>query len=369
MRGTHSAPEPGVRAILCLLLGFLAVTVHAAGASEPDSRDRGTALITFVSYQGNLPLAASPTQMRLAGAAALAEALAARGYRVAAYPDVETVMRRWRVRSDGYLSRGFLEALAAEFGIDRVTVARLDVYRDRLIVLARCVSVDSGSLVAVDVVEEPCGDLWENPEEAPLNWADAVSRAGRALGERWTEHRPAPGAKVLAVMPVRGAGVGSGHASIATYCLLRSLLDRDRWAVPDPSLVESGILDSGCRSLSMTREAREAVTSGFHAGRILVSSLVSFGGHWEPPAHAYDDADEAPVVPYELEVRAPVFLTVTLVDGESGDVLAGGGEYLEPESPSGLFGIAREVRASTRLTKGTNRLVSGVLPRKGEESR
>lgn len=353
--------------VLCLAGAVLLAASAGAEVRERPGDGRTSALVVFVSYDGTAPLALGATGMRLSGSRILARSLQSLGYRVVAYPDVEPVMRRWRVRSDRDVDAGFLGDLVSEFAVDRLTVIRLDVYADRVVVLARAMAAGSGSVVAAEVIEEPCGDLWKDAEAAPANWNAAVERAGRRLAERWREFVPAS-APTLAVLPVKAVGVAPGHADIAAFCLVRSLLEQGAWSLPDPSLVQTGMLEAGFRPRPLTAEAREDLRSRFSAAAVLAPDLVSFGLA-APRNEGVEDRGAGPGVPSQLETRIPVLLTLVLVDTGSGRVLAGDGAYLKPESPEGLFGVVRHIRASGRLEKGTQSLVAGILPEKGEQER
>ena len=128
------------------------------------------------------------------------------------------------------------------------------------------------------------------------------------------------------------------------------------------------MLESGHWPRSLTPETRAEIQEQFTAKVILLARLVSFDQTPATPRDAFDDDDPITEPPYQLETRIPIHLSLLLVDSESGNVLTGSGAYLEPENPVGLFGILRDVRAATRLSKGIAPLVEKVLPRKGEDS-
>jgi hypothetical protein len=353
--------------ILCVLvLSMLAVSSSSFG-DDPVAESNRIGTLVFVSYLGQTPLVLSPTQMRMLGSELLGAELEARGHEVVSYPELESLMLEWRVRSDRNLGLGFLGALANRHAVDRVLVATLVVYPDRLVVLSRGLETTSGWLVSATVVEELSGDLWGDPGQALENWRDVVGRASLTLADRWNGRTSEGSSGTLVVLPVTPIGINRGQSDMATYCLLGSVLEAKHWSVPDPSLVVSTLLKEGFTPRPLETEARRELASRFSAKVLLIPSLLSFGEEKAlSPSAVYED-DFENEIPHQLETTVPVYLSLLVVDSTTGNVISGGGEYLAPENPQGLFGIPNDIRVATRLRKGTDRLVR-IIPKKEEDS-
>jgi len=351
---------------LVLTLAFLAMVparISRAEGSDPAGEGPGTALLVFLTYRSARPLALDPIRMRLSGMETIGAALEGRGQRVVPQDDVEPLMREWRVRSGRRLQPEFLDAL--EGSAERLLVVELVVYPDRLIALARGLEPKSGTLIFAEAVEEPCGDLWGDPLEASIAWKDVIERTARSLVEREAQGFSAP-AETLIVLPVTPVGAGSGQGDVATHCLLGSILESGRWVVPDPFLVELVLRREGHDLLDA--EARLLLASRYAPRAILEARLVSFGFAMAAggPAQEDEEADARRMIAFELGTGDAIYLTLLVIDGESGRIVAGSGEYLEPEDPQGLFGILKEIRVAGRLKNGTDRLVRSIA-RAGED--
>jgi hypothetical protein len=333
----------------------------ACAADEPVAESHRKALVVFLSYRANTPLALPATRMRLLGTEALASALADSLNEIVTYPELEPLQRQWRVRSDRDLSAGFLEGLEGSFSVDRLIVANLLVYPDRLILLTREIEVGSGRVIAADVAEEFSGSLSDNALEALENWRQVTRKASRSIVRNAREVPPAAGAGVLVLLPMRPVGIGQGQVDMATNCLLRSLIESGSWLVPEPSLVESALEDDGFVHAPLVAGARQALASRYEPMALLMPHLVSFGEQQLVLGAGLHDEDYDGGISLVQAARTPMYLALLVVDAGSGSIVSGGSEYLEPVDPIGVFGVLREARVVGRLKAGTDRLVQ-VLP-------
>ena len=360
---TWSRPFAG-RLLAGVLLGAVLAagsvrTAAAAGAEEPVPMSGRTALLVFLSYDGNHRPSASPTDLRLAGSGRFAAALEARGRATVTYPDLDPVLREWRIRSDRSLTPESFRALAGWAAADRVLVVNLMIYSDRLVALAREIDAGTGYVTFAEVAEQEVDDFWADPATTLMSWNKAVDGAVAQVMKTWGTREPAGDGPALVVLPVDPVGVAEGHADLAMQCLLRSVLEVGRWSIPDPSLVRSTLRAEGFEPGALKADARRLLAADFGAQALLLPHLVSFGqtGRASGPILDTDDYG-ARDVSLGPETRLPLYLSLLVVDCASGRVMSSGGEYLKPEEPLGLFGMVRDIEVSARLKRGTERLVS-----------
>ena len=368
-----------IPALGALLTGFAPGGVAAedgAGASR-------SAVLVFVSYDGNLPSPPDPTRIRLAASRELAAALERLGRPAVTCPDLEPTMRRWRIRSERDLGPDFLGALASEFSATEVMVVGLCVYRDRVLFLARGVSAPEGRLAWADSDEElrtgetagAVPDTQAEPESQAaqetqaepdtqveleeLTAAAAVKLALASLA------RPAELAtQGLVVMPLVAVGVDRGPSSLAVQCLLRSLVETGHWIIPDPTLVVSALQHEGYDPLQLEEGSRHSVSARFGTKKIIVPRLVSFPSatSFAPPPSTTDDLETRA---QEWSPDVPMYLSLAVIDCASGLVQSGEGEYLAPENPYRIFGRMRDVSLARHFQAGTDRLVQSLIAAEG----
>jgi hypothetical protein len=358
------SPSSTGRLLAGALLGAILVagSVRAAAAADakaPAPTPGRTALLVFLSYDGNLELSGSPTDLRLAGSRRFAAALEQRGRPVVTYPDLDTVMREWRIRSDWSLTPESFEALTDSAAADRVLVVNVLVYTDRLVALAREIDAATGYVTFSEVAEQEVDDLWTDPATTLENWNKAMDGVVARVMKTWGRDEAAGSGPILVVLPMNSVGVAQGHAELAMQCLLRSVLEAGRWSIPDPSLVRSTLRAAGFEPGGLTADARRLLATDFGAEALLLPRMVSFGqsGRANGPMLDTDDYGARDIT-LGPETRLPLYLSLLVVDCESGQVRTSGGEYLKPEEPLGLFGIIRDIDVSARLKRGTERLVS-----------
>jgi hypothetical protein len=352
-----------------LVAAAVASSAPASGSApaegDPPAAPR-TALLLFVSYEGNLPSRPDPTRLRGSAIDALSAALVRSGHDVLGLADVELAMREGRIRSERDVGEAFLDTLATRFAAEQVVLARLTVYRDRVLLLARGVSAATGALAWVGSDERPrslpssapAGEVLAELETlAALAAPNAVPDPGAARGG------PAGGS--LVVLPLRAIGLERGPSSLAMHCVFRSLLEARRWAIPDPALVVSALIADGFDPFQLEEDARLALARRFGAAAIVVPRLVSFPqGATSSPASPEVESDlGAP--DREWSIDDPVLLSLVVVDCASGRVVSGGGEYLAPEKHYGMFGVARDVPLERRFQTGADRLVRALVVKEG----
>jgi hypothetical protein len=152
-------------------------------------------------------------------------------------------------------------------------------------------------------------------------------------------------------------GVGPGPTDVATYCLLRSVLDTRIWSLPDPSLVVNTLQREGHDPVLLEGESRRLLSTEFGVDALLIPRLVSFNLQPGGTADRFDDEDGPRNISFEPDTRVPFYLALRIVDCTTGNLVVGRADYLEPEDQQGLFGIAKEIRLARRLQKGTHRLM------------
>ncbi|MBZ0267164.1 hypothetical protein K8I85_03345 [bacterium] len=344
-----------------------------AGAQEAEEEDARTAshplsgrhaLLLFVSYRGNLDVPIHPTVLRRTSGERLANAFAAEEGSFVTYPAVEPLMRKWRVRSERDLALPFLRELADSFDVAHVTVLRLVTYDDRVLLLGRSLSPRTGRLEWADVAEAiHGGDLWKDQAGAFARLDALVDAGARALLQAPAPALPDASPTLLA-LPLLPIGLGRGESDLAWQCLLHSLLRTGEWTLPDPSLVVNEMQHGGFDPRFLDPRGRDHLVNAFSASRLLVPRLTAFprpGDTTNPAALVYEDMP----VSAELQRRVPVLFTVSLVDGSSGAVVAGGARYLTSENATGLFGRTHQQQIIRRYQGGADQLVRTLLPPEG----
>jgi hypothetical protein len=368
-----------------LALSLLAASTPAArtlpAASDSIARDlpppvSRTAIVCFVSYAGRPPLPVAASDVRRVGRGALASALEARGHAIVPFDEeVLPLLRAWRVRSIELIEPGFLEALAAQTGADRLLLVDLDVYADRVFLYGRWIFTATGDLAWVDVIEEemparkPAATTTAATTAAPaaespdgrVDWARAVTRAGHRFVDRCREPAVDESAARLVVLPTEAIGVTQTQSNLGTYCLLRSLIESQRWRLADPALVLRTLQLSGCSGALLDQRGRDALTIQFAPDAALLPRLVSFGTQ-RPASAPIPDEDEPPASSLAEEGRVPLGLALLAIDCATGEIVAATEAYVEPRRPIGLFGTVRDVHLMERLWNGARRVTRALLP-------
>jgi len=331
-------------------------TAPAGGASSR------TALLVFVSYRGNLRVPIHPTDVRLAATGILAADLADRGRTVVTVPELEPLMRRLRLRSEGDLSREALRSLADDFGADELVVARLVADDDRILLLGRALSTSNGWLRWAAVEEEPGGSgLWTDPAAAGDRLAAMVTAAAGRLTASESPRPVAEPAEGIVPLPLETYGLDRNDTDLAQLALLRSLLAAGHWHVPDPALVVDEMQRGGFDPRLLSAAARTRLAEDFESGSLLVSRLNAF-----PPSGTSSsgvipaDDDFAGAAAPRVRRESPVLFTLALLDARTGRTLAGPGAYLEPGAAQGIFGIIRAVPSARRYEETADVLVRSL---------
>ena len=339
-------------------------SVAAQDSTKVGSR---SALVVFLSYYGTYPLSVHPTRMRLIANETLSRALEGEDHEVISYDDLEPLQREWRVRSERGLSSGFVEDIVSTFSVDRLLIANLVIYPDRLIFLARSLTTNNGMLVSAEVLEEDAGDLTGDPLKALQSWRQTLRRAGPKIADGLQDLPLTETASTLILLPMSSIGLGPGQTEVASFCLMRSLLRSGDWSVPDPSLVAFELQQTGHDLARLEAGARGELTRQFGAAMLLIPQMVSFDDPQPSRGHVIEDGDLSAGPSLLQETKVPIYMSVLVVDVGTGRVISGNGAYLSAVNPLGAFGIAKHTLVITRLKEGTDRLVR-ALPRIGEES-
>jgi hypothetical protein len=366
------ARSPVALAAACALLGPLAPPVARAddGAAAPTRADDGgfaprTALVVFVSYRGSVAVPLHPTRVRLATSRLLAEALAQQGRSVAEAPQLEPLMRHRRLRSERDLSRAFLQDVAQDLSADELVMVRLVTYDDRILLLARGMSVDGGWLRWAAAQEEVGGrELWSEPDAAMDRLESLVGAAIRRLvaaADESSPVAPAAGDDAVVALPLTAAGLGRGESDLATLCLLQSLVGARSGPVPDPALVVDDMQEGGFDPYELGPAARRKLAADFAARRLVVPRVTAFPPGTQAASGLSIPAEEGETTSRTVGRQVPVLFLLTLVDAGSGRLVAGRAQYLEPERTIGMFGRSRRARLADRYERGTRTLVHSLL--------
>lgn len=354
MRARRSLPL----ASLLAAAAVLALPAASAASEAPD--EPRSALVLFVAFPTNLYDFPDPTALRHLANRELAAALAARGRSVVAAPEIEPAMRTWRVRSERDVGPGFLGALGTEHGAREVVLATLAVYRDRVLLLARGLSPNSGRLGWVHSVEEP------RDETAPADLDVVVAAAAVRLAEGCAPRGLGERAEDLVVLPPRPVGLDRGPADLAVHCLLRSLLATGRWSLPDPTAVVAALQDAGRDPYLLDAGARRVLAERFGAGRLVVPRLVAFPPNAPPAALAALARDDFGASIPGAAPETSLLLSLVAIDTGTGRILTGETTYLAARNAAGIFGIARHDPLDARLQGETDRLVHALLDGEGD---
>lgn len=348
---------------------LLAAAFLAPPAPAPAAEDARTALVLFVSFPTNLYDFPDATALRHAAGRDLAGALEEGGRTVVTAPALEPVMRAWRVRSERDVGRGFLGALGSEQGAGEVVLATLAVYRDRVLLVARGLSPNSGRLGWVHSVEErrayrPSEDEAEAAADAPDVQAElerVVAAAARRLAAGCATRGVDAGAQDLVVLPLRPVGVDRGPAGLAVHCLLRSILDTGHWTVPDPSAVVDALLEAGHDPYLLDDASRGVLAERFGARRLVVPRLVAFAPGSSGAATPEFARDEFAGPSGATRTESSLLLSLVTIDAATGRILGGETTYLASRNPAGIFGIAKQDPLDARIQGETDRLVHALL--------
>jgi hypothetical protein len=352
-----------LRGVLCVFVIQLTGTalVAAPVVGEPAVQSRKAALLVFVSYQGHGPSQLAASEARLSGSRLISAELRADGRCVLTYPELEPIMRHWRIRSDRDLSFEFLNALVAEYSVDHVLVSKLLAYHDRLLLLTRQLDPQSGMLLSADVAEEALfPDSWVDRVSTLSDWERAVEQACRKLPCLSTSPRSESRRTRLVLLPTVPVGVGTGPTDVVTHSLLRAVIETRAWSLPDPFLAVNTLRREGHDPGLLEAKGRRLLATQFGTDALLIPQVISFDLQQREIADRFADGDGAGRVSSEPDTRLPIYLALRKVDCTSGNVVAGNAELLEPESQQGLFGIAKSVRLARRLQKGASRLVRSL---------
>lgn len=320
-----------------------------------------TTVLFFVSYQDRFKLPVSPTEVRLTGCDIFVASANSRGERIVPYADVWPLLRDWRVRSSSSFSQGFLDALTSRFGSRQVLIADLILYADRLLLSVRRTETSSGRLIWLQTVEGERRTFQKLSEK----WREDLARACEELDWRDPGYVPKSDATALVVLPVEPVGSSAAQANWATRSLLRSLLASRDWLLPDPALALWALQDAGCEVSLIDRKARETLGPQFQPAAILVPKLVTFA---LAPARrnlpvAYEDDDEVAWPSSAEGADDPAYLTLLAIDGQTGRIFLGAGEYVPVDPGAGLFGVPIDRPQSRRYDEAVGALLR-ILPSK-----
>ncbi len=364
LRGTR-VPTRTFGILILSLVAASVVASPARGDTEAGPEMR-TGLLVFPSYRSRADIPVDPRQARLAACREMSDVLSAEGHDVVGYPEIEPHMQRRRIRSERDLSREFLAELANDFGIGRVVVARVVIYEDRILLLARGIDPASGTLEWADMVEEKgTPSLRDEAAAEKGTFGGMVSRATRKLRTRGEGENETVIVGSVVLMPLRTFGFGRELADLVLQSLLISLLRDGRWRVPDPAIVVSALQGSGFDPLHLSRLSRREMARDFGTDALLIPRMVAYGGR-RTTRSAPPGSPQLGRQTILTEGRNPVYLAAVLVDCESGELVSGRDLLLEPPDREGWFGVVREEWVVDRFRTGSENLVSSLLDSQGD---
>lgn len=363
MRSSHRSLL--IVALVSSFLGAEGVRAQDTDAAVPAAprEPARAALILFVSYRGHLPVFPDPTGVRRAASRLVADALAGPDLEVVTYPEIESTMRKWRVRSERDLGSGVLGALAAELDLESVVIGTLIVAPARVVLLIRQSSLETWDLRQVDVLEERTNpDLWDDPEAALRDLGFVVGRAVGNVLRSPDATPPSLSRQRLVMLPLRPIETDRSHASLVMHGVLGALLDTGRWAVSDPAVTEHALREAGLDPLSLGPRARAELAEGFNAETLLVVRLVAFQKSARTRQEFAEDERASFGPTLSGGVGVPFLVSVVGIDSRTGGIVTSADAYLAPDIPYGTFGRRREIPVVERFLDGAEALVSQLFP-------
>jgi len=320
---------------LGLTCGHSALFAMTAEPASPGQCD--IALTYFVSSYGDDDLPISVQELRHSGDDALTLALESKGMSVCPELQVQQLMEKWRVRSDLQVNAGFLNELAASSGAKRLAIARLRLFLDRIFLSARIISLETGQLLWVDIIELPRREISYDLDD-PIGWRLFLRRISFELISR---PRPAVPAEVLSpliALPAVPVDMGTGMASVYSDCLFKALLESGRWWVPDPALALTRLQSAGIDPALLPREAIAPLSADLAGAPLLAAQIVCFDRPRSGSGFAFAEEGRASE---EQDFRSPHYCALRLIDSASGFLSFATDRYREAEPLRGLFGVPR----------------------------
>ena len=350
---------------LALGLAMAGTLVACAGSNSATSRmasgDAGTrtALLVFVDYKENVDPVASPATLRIAGAQGVSAWLEHHGLDVLTYPEIEPAMRKGGVRSADDLPSLFLETLGSDHSIDHVLVARLVIYRDRVLLLARGLACGTGLLQWADAAEVRIDAAIWSQETGAAQWTGVVRKLAGKLQARWSPIPSEDTASTVVLLPLRRIGVGELPAELANHALLRALLVSRHHRVLDPALVQTALRDQGHDPHLLDGSGRAEIVSRFAPSLILAPELVAFESTPSAAVRPGDEFADGEPSPNSTS-RLPLYLQLLAIDVDTGQVRSANAVYLEPDDPVGLFGVSRKIPLARRFERGAEQITRSL---------
>lgn len=353
------------RGTLAVWTALILILPHSDGFAdsvqdgEGEKRTADTALLFFISYQSRDVLPAPPSPVRAAGYRLISSEMEESGSGVVPWEAVEPFLQAWRVRSGNSFSRDFLMDISARLTIDRLLVATLTVYSDRLLLSGRSIQTGSGLVEWVDQVEImfPAGSS-DSGEKRGAGWERTLEKAVKKLFRGFGENREIPEGPELLVLPVTPVGTDRVQADLATGALFRSLVESRRWRLPDPAVTVRYLQDEGHLPHRMGEESRRLIETIFGVDEILVPGLYSYELEGTGSAIALDD--DITLSPAQ-SARHSLYWTLVIVDIGSGELVGGAAEYLPEQNPVGLFGVNRDLPLARRFGDAADRIVDRLI--------
>lgn len=354
--------------LLSWALGLVLVgTTAGARADDGAAAVERTAILFFVSSPGEFALSIDATEVRRTASARVEMALLEAGGPILGALEIEPIMRQHRVRSEGDLRPAFFETLVTDYDVSRLAVFRAILSENRALFLARAIDPHSGLLTwtgAADIVVDAVN--WRSEATSRAELDRVAIAAADEIASQWDDRSSVKTRRNVVLLPLRTEGLGRAAAEVASHCLLHSLLENAGWSIPEAAVVMRALQLAQLDPTLLDANSRAELSRRFAVDAVLVPRMLSFpaGGVRATPSFGASDEGSAAI---ETIVSTPVYLSLSLVDCESGEVVAGHAAYLKPQDPVGMFGIPKETHLLNHIQNGADGVVRALIARERDD--
>lgn len=345
-----------------LVLSLLVDVESGARAASVDSLRTGTAAprvaaILFLSYQVSGPPPADLGALHSACWDRLDSTLGELGHVTISRAALDDPIRRWKVRDDLGVSRGFLNELATDLNAPDLLICDLVIYGGGLLLAARDVRTETGDVSWADIEESQLtGHLVGEGAADPIWTEETESALRRLLARRESRDKVEDRSGSVCMLPARSAGLSLLAGRVMQACILHTLLESG-WQVEDPGVTFGRLREAGVDPEQLDARTRPALIASGTRRELLLCDLVAWENAASSRTNAYIDARDV-AVPQALV--PPALLSIRLVDLESGAIVFAGSDFVRGEPSYGLFGILRDKSPGRRLLSAAERLVHGA---------
>jgi len=329
-----------------VVVGSLADSRHAA--AQGSARFGGTAsgsTVAFVLTISGRPLgvvAIPVSDIRAAAASQLGETLTLRGLTVVPEGRVLNVMREWRVRDGGAISRGFLETLADSLNVQLLLVANLLIQRDGLIMTARYLDVGTAIILNVGMTE---WNISARGHENSTEWLEGTRATSAAIADTPVAASP-PGKRPILILDTEPVGCSDNIALIASHSILDYYVEGGNRPVIDPGVTIATLRDAGFSERYLGADTRALLQETFGCRALVISRLISYA----PARRSAGQIAEYDEYPDDgLPMATDFAMSLRLIDLASGSIAGGKEVFLPVPGHAGWFGVPRRETLVHRL--------------------